>query len=268
MALGCENMTPLSTYWRVPVTGSGVFTGTYRWVMAGPGVTKPTPDSVKALHVKNDLSNDDYYIALQDNGSVEDYNTRCGACCDNVDSMPAVTVPDVIIEETACPDVDGNRNFFSITRALAAGEVYDFAATLDGAALAATQNQGFASLAAFETWADTNWAPAGISISGTKVTLTSATAATGSIQTNIKKYFESNAPAGLAGGQLYTLAATVNGTALANIVGAADAPLTAIATTANATAAYAALGKWSVVGGKIRLVSGTAVSAVLNVTIS
>lgn len=267
-AVDCGNTTVMGTYWRKPITGSGVFSGNYEYISTAPAVVKPSADSQKVIHVKNDISQDDFYIAIADNGSDELFNDRCNSCCDDVTAMPAVIVPDPIVEETACPDVDDNRSFFSITRALVAGEIYDFVATIDGVALLATQNEGFASLAAFETWADTNWAPSDISLSGTKVTLTSATAVTGSIQTIIKKYYESNVPGALGGGQAYTLNATVNGVALTAIVGAADAALTTIATAANADATYASYGKWSVVAGKIRLVSSNAVSATLVVTIA
>lgn len=267
-AVNCDNTTVKSTYWFTPVTGKGVHSG-YKLVLINAETEKPRPDAVKVVHVKHDQTQEDLYIALQDTGSSDDFNSRCNACCDDVTAMPAVTVPEVIIEETACPDEDDNRNFFTITRALVAGEIYDFSASIDGEALTpATQDEGFATLAAFETWADTNWAPNTFAVSGTKVTMTSATAETGSLHAIIKKYYESNAPAALDPGEHYELAATVNGVALTPIVGADDAALTTIATTANATAAYAALGKWSVVGGKIRLVSSVANSASLVVTVA
>lgn len=264
-----QHITAKSVYWRQPIVGSGLFTGNYKWILAyGDNVTKPTADCVKALHLRNDVSGTDIYVALTDGGGVNDFTSRMSACCDAVTPMPAVTIPDPIVEETACPDADDNRNFFTVTRVLAAGEVYDFVATLDKVPLLATQNEGFASLAAFEIWADANWAPAGVSIAGLKVTLTSATATTGSIQTNIKKYYESGAPGALGGGQHYHLAATVNGTVLAPIDGAADAALSTVAIAANADVTYASFGKWSVVAGKIRLVSANATSAALVVTIA
>ncbi len=265
----CENMAVLQTYWRVPITGRGTFNGNYRWVMVGVDVAKPTVDSVKALHLKDRLTQDDYYVALTDGGSVDDFVSRCNACCDDVTAMPTVVIPEVVTEEIVCPDEDDNRNFFTITRALEAGEIYDFQASIDGELLTpATQDEGFASLAAFETWADANWGPNTFAVSGTKVTMTSATAESGSIATIIKKLYESNAPAALGAGELYTLAATINGVVLTPIVGIADAPLADIATAANADATYASYGKWSVVAGKVRLVSGVATSAALVVTIS
>lgn len=266
MAVNCENAAAIGTYWRVPVTGKGVHTS-YKWVLIGDGsVTKPTADSVKVLHIKNNVTHLDHWIALTDGGSVTLWNDRCGACCGTVTPMPVVVIPDVIAEETACPDADGNRNFFAITQALAAGQIYQASATIDGVALLATPPEGFASLAALETWADTNWAPSTTAISGTKVTLTSATATTGSLSVVIRALFESNAPGALTSGQHYTLAATINGIVLAPIVGVADAALSTIATAANANAAYAAYGVWSVVAGKVRLVSSNASTAALVVT--
>lgn len=265
--INCSNATVIGTYWRTPRTGRGVQTG-YNLVSAIGDVLKPRADSVKVLRVRDNLSQDTYDIAVTDTGGSADFTDRCNACCDDVTPMPTVVIPAAIIEETACPDADGNRNFFDITRALEAGEVYDFFATIDGVALAATLPGGYASLAAFETWADSNWSPNTITLDGTKVTLTSATATTGSLQTFIKKYFESNTPAALTTGQHYILNATVNGTALPTITGAANGALSTIATAANANGAYAMFGTWSVASGKIRLISSNATSATLVVTIA
>lgn len=266
-SIPAENTEVEGTYWRIPVVSGGVF---LKYIYRADDGSKPTVDSVKTVRVRNIISNDTWWVAVPDNGSYQTFADLIGVCCDDSTTMPAVTIPDVVIEEQGCADEDGVYHYIAVTSALGSGEVYVGSATLNGAALASLSDAGFASLGAFETAAEAAWSPATITVSGTKVTLNTATGITGSLTVVKRKFFESNAPAALTSGQLYTLAATINGVALANIVGAADAALSTIATAANANAAYAAFGVWSVTGGKVRLVSkaGAVQSATLNVTIS
>jgi hypothetical protein len=266
-SIPADNTAVEGTYWRIPVVSGGVFS---KYIYRADAGTKPTPDSVKVVRVRNIISNDTWWVVVPDNGSYATFADLIGVCCDDSTTMPAVTIPDVIVEEQGCADDDGNYHYSAVTSALGSGEVYVGSATLNGAALTALSAVGYASLAAFETAAEAAWTPATITIDGNKVTLNTATGTTGSLYVGKRKYFESNAPGALTSGQHYTLAATINGVALANIVGVADAALSTIATAANANAAYAAFGVWSVTGGKVRLVSnsGAVQSATLVVTIS
>ncbi len=99
--------------------------------------------------------------------------------------MPIVLIPQPIIEETGCLNADDNYTYFAVTRPLAAGEEYHPRASLNGAMLTAAPAAGFASLGEFKTWANANWAPASITISGNKVTLATATGTKGSLAIDI-----------------------------------------------------------------------------------
>lgn len=264
-AINCEQATVEGLYWRVPTSSKGVQTG-YDYRVAQAGVAKPTLDSLKVLRV-NDGKGNVYFIAVTDGAATTVFTNLCKACCDDSQVMPAVTIPDPVVEETGCADANGNYNYFSVTRALGAGEKYYLTASLNGAALSpAPPPEGFDSLAALETWVEANWGPATITIAGTKVTLTTATGTTGSISVGVRSYFESNAPGALASGEKYHVAATLNGTVLAPVEGIADALLTTIDDLLNANATWATYGQWSVVGGKIRLVSDTVTTATIVVT--
>ncbi len=189
--------------------------------------------------------------------------------------MATVALPEPIIEEVGCADAEGNINYFAIVpETVEATQVYVLSGSINGEALPAAPAEGFVDLAALETWADANWNTGGLtgvtitdaSDTMKKVTLNGdATTLTGAINIVVKSIFESNAPGALLAGENYVLNATINGNVLTAIEGVDDAALSTVATLANNTAAYAAYGVWSVVAGKIRLVTD-AVSATLVVT--
>lgn len=254
----CENAVVEGIYWRIPIVSKGVLVG-YNFRASA---TKPTPDSIKTIRVRDKVNSLTFYVAIADNGTAELFTDACNACCDEVAPLATVAFPDILIEEQGCIDDDGNYSYFAtVLTPPPAGAVYKLSGSVNGAALPAAPAEGFATLADLATWADTNWSTGdldGVTIVGGKVILNAGpSGVTGVINVSIEQFFESNAPGALSGGQKYHLAATVNGNVLTPIEGAADAALSTVATLANATAAYAAYGVWSVVGGKIRLVSTT-----------
>jgi hypothetical protein len=252
----CEHAVVEGMYWRVPITSRGVLTG-YQFRKA---TTKPTPDSMRAIRVRDELKGTTFYVAVADDGDEQDFTDACNACCDTVEPMDTVAFPTILIEEAGCADEDGNYSFFAIVPTPPpAGSVYKLSGSVNGVALPAAPAEGFATLADLETWADANWSTGdldGVTLTGGKVTLNAGpTGKTGAIFVNVEQMFESNAPGALTSGDHYHLAATVNGEVLTALNGVADAALSTVATLANATAAYAKYGVWSVVAGKIRLVS-------------
>lgn len=265
----CENAVTEGIFWRIPQSRNGVLTGyVYR-----AGATKPTPDSVKTIRVRDKVNNLTYYVAIADGGTQQLFTDACNACCDTVAPLPLVTLPEILIEEEGCVDDAGNYSYFAtVTTPPPAGAVYKLSGSVNGVALPAAPPEGFATLAALETWADANWSTGdldGVTLDGGKVTLNAGPSGTsGTINVVTEEFFESNAPGALTAGQHYHLDATINGNVLAPLNAANDAALSTVATLANATAAYAAYGVWSVVAGKVRLVSqnSTVTSATLNVT--
>jgi hypothetical protein len=262
----CEKAVSEGAYWRIPTVKAGVHTGfIYR-----RSETKPTPDSVRTLRISDRASNQVYYVAIADNASLQIFDNACNACCDTVAPLPTVVLPTIIIEEQGCADASGNFSYFAnVPATVPAGNVYKLAGVVNGANLPAAPPEGFATLALLKIWADANWAPNSITLTGGKVTLNAGTTGkTGAISVSVEQIFNSNTPGALVLGEHYTLNATINGIALTPIVGAANAVLSTIATAANANPAYSKYGVWSEVGGLIKLVSTSTqiASATLAVT--
>lgn len=252
----CQNSTVEGIYWRIPTSRAGVATG----FVFRKSESKPTPDSMKTIRIHDNINNITYYVAIADNADATAFTNACEACCDDVQPMDLVAMPDIIIEEEGCPDEDGDYLYFAIvTTPAPSGTVYRLFGSVNGVALPAAPDEGFASLAALETWADANWSTGdldGVTLDGGKVTLNAGPSGkTGVINVVSSAMFESNAPGGLTSGQNYHMTATINGNVLTPLDTADDAALSTMATLANATAAYAHYGKWSVVGGKVRLVA-------------
>lgn len=264
--INCSHAIMEGIYWRMPTSSKGVLNG-FNYRLADSFTGKPTLDSLKVLRVRDTSTNAVYYVAITDGAPDTVFTDICGLCCGESYAMPAVVIPDPVIEETGCADVNGVYTYFSVTRPIVAGEAYTLQASLNDILLTpAPPPEGFASLAALQAWVAANWAPSTVTITGNQVTLNTTTGTTGSIAVGVKGFFESNAPGALTTGQHYHLAATVNGIVLAPIDGAANADLTTIDDLANAAPAYAAYGVWSTVNGKIRLVSDSVTSAALVVT--
>lgn len=258
----CGSAVAEGLYWRVPIIGGGVHSG-FRFVKQD---TKPTADSVRAIRVNDKENGIIYYVAIADGGTAELFTDACNACCDTVTPMATVALPAIIIEEIGCIDGDGNYSYFAnVPAAPGAGNKYTLSGSVNGVALPAAPAEGFDDLAALETWADTNWSTGdldGVTLVGGKVTLNAGpTGLTGMINVGVSSFFESNAPGALAGGEKYVTNATINGAVLPTVNGVADAALTTIDDLLNANASYAAYGVWSVVGGKLRVVSGSTVIA-------
>ncbi len=257
-SIPCDNAVTEGIYWRIPRTRNGVLAGyDYR---ADKG-TKPTPDSMKALRVNDRVSNIIYYVAIADNAGATVFTDMCNACCDTVDPLPTVAFPTIIIEEEGCPDGNGNFNYSAfVDPTPEANQVYKLSGSQNGVALPAAPAEGFVSLAALETWADTNWngqgTVTGVTLNGGQVILNGgAGTKSGSINVEIDSFLESNAPGALTSGQHYHVVSTINGESLPVLDGVADAALSTLATAANASAPHAKYGVWSVTGGKLRVVS-------------
>jgi hypothetical protein len=254
-------------YWFIPRTVKGRLT-TYKPVIQ---TAKPSIDSVRAIRVRDTITGNVYYVAIADNASATLFSDTANGCCGTDNTMPTVTIPAPLLEETACGNSTDGFTYFDVPPALLAGETYVADGSADGVRFAPASNLGgHDSLAAFVTWATANWSAYGTFIQASgKVTFTSATKKTGFIKLVRSKYFESNAPAGLSAGQHYIANATIDGSVLPTLTGANNAALQTVADAANANPTWAAYGTWMVVGGKIRLVNtGTSITTVSSFVIT
>jgi hypothetical protein len=252
--------------WRVPVHRDGIHVG-FKYVADG---AKPSADSVKVLKLVDTLNNEIFYAAIPDTADESAWANAVNSCCDEPVNMPAVTLPEIFVEEEACADADGNYNYFTFTQALGASQVYVGSATKNGALQPALSDAGYTSLANLVTAANTAWTGFELGVTnpaGTKVLAKSASAVSGSVSVEVRNYYESAADASLASGAHFTLDAVVNGVALPKLTGVADGALATIAALANANPHWARFGKYSVVSNKIRLVAFNNVdSAALTLT--
>lgn len=263
--INCEFAKVDQLYWLVPVLVRSV-PYYYKPVIS---TTKPTADSVNSVRIKDTRTGFTYYVALTDSAKITDFSDACNACCDAVTPLPAVTVPNVLEEQAGCLDSGNNYNYFTLAPALQSGEVYYAYGSKNGVAFTpAYQNQGYADVASFITWANANWSAYGTfsNPAGQKVNLATSNGVSGFIKLVRSKYFESNAPTALVSGHHYTLNATLDGAVLPTITGVADGALSTLATLANADATWSSYGTWSVVANKVRLVSQTVAVATLLAT--
>lgn len=251
--------------WRTPYVREGLKTG-YHYINAS--LAKPSDDSTKVIRLKDIRSNEFYYAVIPDTADASAYANAANSLPSSPVAMPAVTMPFEFIAEAACKDVSGNYNYFTYTQALVGNQVYLAYASKNGTLLTAPQDQGFASLAAFLTWAQTNWTAYTVTVTGTQVNLAANDALLGSISVEIRNYFESAAPSAVSAGHHYTLAAVINGVAMPTLVGGDNAALQTLADAANADVNYVQWGRYSVVAGKIRLVAKNSVdTAVITATL-
>lgn len=180
---GAELATILGEFWLVPVEIRGRL-GYYKPVIS---TTKPTIDSVKSVKVQAN-NGFTYFVALLDTGTAADFANACEACCGATPpAMPDVTVPNLYPEQNGCQDPTTLQySYFFLVPALAAGKQYSVYGSSNGAALAPDPGvTHFASVAAFITWANANWAAYGtFAAVGQKVTWTSASAVSGSLVFN------------------------------------------------------------------------------------
>jgi hypothetical protein len=169
--------------WFVPVIVKGRLKN-YRPVIQ---TAKPTADSVRAVRVKDTETGNTYYLALGDAALDTDFSTICNACCSATsNNLPAVTVPNPLLEEYGCTNATtGNYEYVYVAPSLVAGEVYRAEGSLEGVAFTGALAGGHASVAAFVTWANTNWSAYGTwSAVGQTLKLTNATKKYGYIRLN------------------------------------------------------------------------------------
>jgi hypothetical protein len=255
-------------FWRVPIAdGTGILTG-YAYTK---DAAKPTADSCRVLRVYITNTTDTYWLAVPDDAAPDIFDQLANECCgDTIPAMPAVTVPDVFIEEKPCPDANGNYVYFAITDVAIAPQVYQLQLVANGAVVTpAPPAEGFATLADLVTWATANYGDYGTWTNPaltTKVVLTSAPNSvkpvkSGVISITIATSFDSNAAPSLAAGEQFSLVVTADGITYPAVTGAA---LADVVTAAQANAALSTLGQYAAItGNKIRLTSTTVSNASL-----
>lgn len=260
MAVPCLNSVSEGTFWRVPVEDNmRVITG-YRYLKG----EKPSADAQKVIRIKDNEANNVYFVAVADDATDSLFDEKCDICCGQDNKMPAVVIPDAIIEEKTCPDDAGNYVYFDYAPAVAAGEVLTLAGTKNGAVMApAAPNEGFADTAALKAWANANWDGYGaFDVVDGKVTFTSDDAVSGSIDVSKARAFKTAAAVALQAGETYQLTVVADGVQVGVVTGAT---LAAVVTAAEASASLANLGKYAVTdaGTKIQLTTVTVGAAVL-----
>jgi hypothetical protein len=262
--INCGNFKIAGPYWRVPVQDL-IYPSQIKFEYRDGSDAKPSADSVRVIRVSDNIGNSDYWAVVGDTQGIEQFTNRCNECCGTETAWPVVAIPAVFIEDQACSSDAGALVIFTIVDGDApAGQVFTPNASFDGVPFApAASPDGFATVAAFITWAGTNWT--GVTwandaiASGRKVSFTKAGQTgshTGSISMELKAKFDSNAQS--AATKLDVIA---NGVTYPRITAADNASLVVAA---NADAALSLLGTFSVItGNKIRLVSKTVTTATL-----
>lgn len=164
-------------FWMVPIVQGNRVIG-YDTLNAN-SATKPSPDAVKILRVKDAIdANTEYGIAVLDADGVTSntFVNNCNGCCGSTPVMPTVTIPTPILQLPAQTVVDGVHTFVFPFPANPNGLLYSIPFPwFNGAAgTPAYAPTGITTAAQFVTWADANWGAYGEwSSSGDIVTLAS-----------------------------------------------------------------------------------------------
>ena len=183
VAISCGNAVTQGTEWFIPTIVGGILKGYSRRKSS----TKPTPDSVKTVRVKDFENGSVYWLLIADNATEAAYNDKCAACCDAVTPMAAVTVPEPLIEESACIVVPspetGTYTYTAIAAALGAGEKYNASGSKNGVRFTPSLSAaGYTSLAALKSAMNTAWSAFGtFDVVGQEVTFTSSDGVSGSL---------------------------------------------------------------------------------------
>lgn len=103
----CDNSKVEGTAWLVPVVRMGRVIS-YDVSLAA---SKPSPDSIHCVRIKDRLKEQTYFIVIADNADESVFIDQCNACCGDTPAMPYVSIPVAYAEESPCPDADGYYEF-------------------------------------------------------------------------------------------------------------------------------------------------------------
>ena len=160
--LPVENTVVVGAFWHRPITQSSNLLY-YADVAVDPAspTTKPTPDSVKVLRLKNDVSTRSWAIAITDTdqtSSGSQWALFANGTGGTLPVMPTVTIAPPIFQNGPVSTLPNGSNIFLFEfPANPQGLLYTvFGAWFNGVAPAqAYQPSGITTLAQFATWANT-----------------------------------------------------------------------------------------------------------------
>lgn len=179
--LNCNNLQIIGAYWMIPwVEGNQVVK--YTVEAAINTSTKPTPDSIKVLRVKDTSDGTDYHLAIATTDYVNTTSppNQLAYLCDgsggSLPTMPTATIPFPVIQFPPT-STDGTNNVFTIPfPANPTSLLFSIPAPwFNGLAGSPAYSPAAKTTPAqFVTWANTNWSAYGTwASSGNIVTLTS-----------------------------------------------------------------------------------------------
>lgn len=141
--------------WFVPERRGGIF---FQYNM-DYGASAPTTDSVRTVRLKNEVTQETFWIL----GTEADWLERANGCCGETPVMPEITFPNpVAIEEPCCETVISESACTYTYRAVAlakiTGQKYQLEGRCGGTEFTpAPPGAGFATAALALTWAQANW---------------------------------------------------------------------------------------------------------------
>ena len=177
VAVPCGSLHVQGVVWFIPTQSNGAQTG----YQQRRSQTKPTPDSVKTVRVKDQVSGSTYWLLINDNENESIITDTCAECCGAVTPLPNVIIPTIIIEEVGCPEIVSSVETYNYLSIAPVSSRYRAVGSKNGVAFTPAQpGAGFATLAALVVWADANWSAYGdFSVVGQTVTFSSSDALTG-----------------------------------------------------------------------------------------
>lgn len=178
----CGNVQIICAYWIIPMVQGGIVIG-YNKLVATDS-SKPTPDSVKVLAVKDKQDQTEYMFAILDADQIttSTFAEYCDGSGGTLPVMPTVTIPYPIMQNGPQSTAsDGTNTFIFPVPTNPNGNLYSipyiwFNGVAPGTAYVAA---GITTLAGIVTYANTNWGDYGTwSAAGTALQLESATSDT------------------------------------------------------------------------------------------
>lgn len=156
MQVPCEGARPVGIeYWNPSIT-DGVQNGYYPTQDA----TLAQADTIKTIRIRNDISNDTYWLVVDSADGVEKFTDMCNACCGATPDMTTgLSYPVVTNELTIAANADGDSIYTFAVPANPFGADLLIAALSynGGSTVGATPTAGgYATLAALVSWLNTN----------------------------------------------------------------------------------------------------------------
>lgn len=160
----CENVQIVNSFWKIPVTLGNRVIG-YNYLVA-TDATKPTPDSVKILRVKDMRDNTEYGFAIVDSDNVSttsppnEFAYLCDGLGGTLPVMPTVTIPVPIMQsDPQSTAANGDNTFIFAFPANPNARLYGIPYPwFNGVApTTAYVPGGITTVALFVTWANSNW---------------------------------------------------------------------------------------------------------------